>query len=381
MEGPRGTKTLEIQKVIDLINQVFRIDAGLAPTMGQEFPLLLTEKNKERMRIMLEDDQPVAVVNYYKSNFLIQGTPISVGSVGAVCTHPEYQGQGLATILLDDVEEQMRQEGILIMLVSGRLNVYRRRACSVAGDFYKVSLLPSKEEKEVTLIPYELQHMDLMRQLYHLESLRYERTYEEFDGLLEGSITPWGNYQYEVYMIQQQEEICGYFVLRLIQEGEKTYGYIREYAGDRSMILEGALAALDRHHLSHIDIYFPSQDPIKFPMMRKGIEIQRENQLGTMKILQFTKLMDQLQSYFSRYVPEDLLNQLEYYEKDRIYGLAIGEEKIEFATLNEVNQFIFGIDHENASYSWDMEDKPLLRKFCTAVFPVPVPWAGGLNFI
>ena len=381
MEGPRGTKSQEIQKVIDLTDQVFRISAGLAPTMGQEFPLLLNDKNKERMRVMVEENQPIAVVNYYKSSFLIQGTPIPIGSVGAVCTHPEHQGRGLATVLLDDVENQMRQEDIFLMLVSGRLNIYRRRSCSVSGDFYKVSLLPSEKREKVNIIPYESKDIDLMIQLYQLESLRYERTYDEFTGFLEGGTTPWGNNEYEVYLVQEQEETYGYFILRLVRKGEEAWGDIREYAGDRRKILEGVYATINQHGLSHIDISFPSQDPIKSLIISEGIEIQKENQIGTLKILQFTKLMDQLKPYFSSLVSENLLNQLEYYEKQGRYGLAIGKEKLEFTTLDELNQFIFGTAHEELSYSWDMQDKPLLQQFYNAVFPVPIPWAGGLNFI
>lgn len=381
MQGPRGTKTEEIQKVIDLIDQVFRINAGLPPSMGQEFPLLLGENNKDRMRVVVDEDQPVAVVNYYKSNFSIQGVTVPVGSVGAVCTHPDYQGRGLATTLLDDVEDNMKQEGILLMLVSGRLNVYRRRLCSVAGDFYKATFYPQSRETSIDLVPYTPEYEDDMRRLYHGENLRYHRSYEEFIGFLKGGTTPWGKLQYQVYLIRENGAFSGYFVLGIAEEADHTWGKIKEYAGDRNQIIEGCYQAMKQHQLAFINLYFPAQDMIKFPMQRQEVQIEKENQVGTIKILQYTKLMDQLRAYFAQYAKQEYLDQLNYHEKEGAYYLGIGDQILKLENLDELNQFLFGVDHQDSKYSWDLQDQPALQEFCKQVLPIPMPWAGCLNFI
>ena len=65
MEGPRATKPEEVQPVIDLVNLVFRTGNHWKPTMGIEFPLLLCEENRDNMRIITENGQPVSDINYY----------------------------------------------------------------------------------------------------------------------------------------------------------------------------------------------------------------------------------------------------------------------------------------------------------------------------
>ena len=383
MQGPRGTRTEEIQNVIHLIDQVFRIDRGLPPSMGEQFPLLLREENKDRMRIIVDQNQPVAAVNYYKSHLLIQGTKIPVASVGSVCTHPDYQGKGIATALLDDVEEKMRQEDILLMLVSGRRNMYRRRHCSISGDFYKATFFPKAKKAEVELIPYSPEYLDDIRRLYYAEGLRYERDYEEFIGFFQGGTRDWGKLTYQVCLMKEKGEVSGYFVLGISKEIDHRWGKIREYAGDRDQIVAGCYEVLDQHDLSFITLHFSTGDPIKYAMMRQKVQMEKENQVGTLKILQFTKLMDQLRSYFSKYVPKTLLDRLIYGEEGERYFLGVGDDKIWFKNLDEVNQFIFGVNYQEPipTYKWDFKEQPLLQEFYQTVFPIPIPWAECLNYI
>ncbi|WP_131066447.1 GNAT family N-acetyltransferase, partial [Clostridioides difficile] len=61
---PRSAKLEEFDKVIELINYVFRISRNHKPTMMEEFPLLLSKNNIENMIIISEDDKVVSDVNY-----------------------------------------------------------------------------------------------------------------------------------------------------------------------------------------------------------------------------------------------------------------------------------------------------------------------------
>ena len=86
---PRSAKLEEFDKVIELINYVFRISRSHKPTMMEEFPLLLSKNNIENMIIISEDDKVVSDVNYLIQDVSIQGNRLKVAAMGGVCTHPD----------------------------------------------------------------------------------------------------------------------------------------------------------------------------------------------------------------------------------------------------------------------------------------------------
>lgn len=60
----RSVKLEEFDKVIELINYVFRILRNYKLIMMEEFFFLLSKNNIENMIIILEDDKVVFDVNY-----------------------------------------------------------------------------------------------------------------------------------------------------------------------------------------------------------------------------------------------------------------------------------------------------------------------------
>ena len=63
-------------------------------------------------------------VSRFKINLL--GVIIDVGSLGSVCTHPDYRGRGLAGSLLAHVENELRAQGVDLLYVSGGRSLYLR---------------------------------------------------------------------------------------------------------------------------------------------------------------------------------------------------------------------------------------------------------------
>src|SRR3712207_6803949 len=138
MEGPRETKNNEYEKVILLINNIFRTNKGYKPTMQYEFPILLNKDNRENMRIIVEDNKPVSCVNFVQREILVEGAKIDVASIGAVCTNKEYRGKGYSSLLLEDVEKKMYEDGVDLLLVSGTRALYQRRGCTMRSEERRV---------------------------------------------------------------------------------------------------------------------------------------------------------------------------------------------------------------------------------------------------
>ena len=83
--------------------------------MKEWFPLIFNRNNLDNMRVMADGDRLVAHVGIYQSGISIYGDRLQTGSIGAVCTHPDYRGKGLATVLFADAlkKQDIRQKFLI----------------------------------------------------------------------------------------------------------------------------------------------------------------------------------------------------------------------------------------------------------------------------
>mgnify|MGYP000846012745 FL=1 len=385
MEGPRATKPEEVQPVIDLVNLVFRTGNHCKPTMGIEFPLLLCEENRENMRIITENGQPVSDINYYPSSIAVEGSTIRAASVGAVCTHPDYRGRHFATMILDDVEARMHREGVEVMLVSGGRGLYRRRQCVRVGGFDRAVLKPGKSPGRtgLSLVAMERLHLREAVHLYNQEAVRFHRTCREFTRLHEGVMTPWGNRYFKSYLVRIDGKAAAYFVVRFFRDSDRAE--IREYAGDRMAVIQGIRRLIQDGNLSECALVCGKNDGIRILLEEEGIPLQHQDQQGTLKILDFPSLMNSLQPYMKQYLPDEAVDALEFTEEDGTFSVCCGEETMTVNGMDDLGQLLFGQREqdspENVSVRKELAGKPELRRVVDTVFPIPFPWTDNMNFI
>ncbi|MCM1991246.1 GNAT family N-acetyltransferase [Oceanirhabdus seepicola] len=374
MEGPRSARIDEFNQVIDLINNVFRITRNQKPTMQYEFPYLLNEKNINNMIVIKEDNKIVADVNYLKQNIVVQGANIIAASIGAVCTNSEYRGRRYSSKILDKVEEQMKSEGIDVVLISGTRDLYRRRMCSMVKSHYKYEITPNNEHIDFEIKEYEEEHLNKMIQLYNLNSTRYLRTYEEFKELLDSATIPWGTFSYKKYVITKQDEVIGYLIIRVIDD-DKKYGQVIEAYGDSNTIymalrkLAYDLQLENVCHYVHIKEYNNQFD--------KYDKRELDCQQGTLKIINFEKFMKDLNTYFIQYVRKDILDKTMFTKEGEGYLIQFEDEKVIIDNVESLNKLIFQGNTEKIKYINECSN---IKKFIETVFPIPFVWSANLNY-
>lgn len=387
MEGPRPVRNEELSQVLELINSVFRTSGGLAPTMGEEFPLLLSEKNSPNMRVIFEEGRPVSNVNYYPATVSIRGARVRVASVGSVCTHPDYRGKNYASMLLDDVESSMVQEGTEIMLVSGTRNLYLRRNCVRAGGFFECTISSDDTKAwdcadDVELLEINEGNIREAANIYTNEPVRFDRTFDEYKGFFKGAMTPWGRYSYVSYLINIRQRPAAYIFAQL-EEGKST-AYIREFAGDRSLVLKGLDRLIKRHGLDRIQLVVHKQDVLAALLEALNIELKDRDQQGTVKILNFPSLTNSLKPYMRLYLPDETVDGLRFGTSGSKYVFELGNEAVTINGMNVLCQLLFGEAGQEAGLEGlmaELDSKPRLKEILGSVFPIPFPWTENMNYI
>ncbi|MFQ6049415.1 MAG: GNAT family N-acetyltransferase, partial [Phycisphaerae bacterium] len=163
--------------LIELVDLVFRTSRGLPATMAQEFPLMLSPDNCGDLYIIRADDRIVSHVGLYRQIMVCDGIEVPVACLGAVCTHPQYRGRGLAGQLTDLAIERARQKGCLLMPISGSRSLYTRRGACTISPTYQLAInaehLQPAEASRFTTGPYRQPDLPELLALQRQQRVRY----------------------------------------------------------------------------------------------------------------------------------------------------------------------------------------------------------------
>lgn len=377
-----------LPEVIKLINMVFISDRPELSRMEEKFPIFLSDANLDHIFIVADQEKPVSHAGYYPSKVLVQGIPIHIGSVGSVCTDAAYRGQGIASRILDALEDQARSEGIQVLFISGERGLYLRRKCKQVGGFKEFTLNRSQAAEtlpsNVELREYDSSCIPGMAAVYNQEPVRFYRTALEFNLLLIAGLHPFFTSTNKAYVLSAGRRIVAYFVLGISDEPTRRGGIV-EYAGDRQLLRCAFDQVLHREALDHLTVQVPGFDPLTAFLELGSINAQNIHQVGTVKIINLASLMESLHPYFLQYTSLQTLDAIRWGEEnDEKYYLRLGDESGEIGDLADLTQLVFGFADNNTcleKFSLFQASHPVVDEFVRAVFPVPLPWAGNMNFI
>ncbi len=239
--GPRGCRPEEVPAVVELCNDVFSQEER---QMGPEFPTLFRAENAEWLRTFWAGDRPVAHLGVWRATVRVPGRHLPVAHIGAVCTLPEYRGQGLGTDLVADALRRLRSAGTALLLISGGRGLYQRIGARPFGALLRYRVEPAVLDG-IPLPEYRVETPPgpaVLARVQARESTRYERSLEDWELLLpakgylpttreRGSLVALDGDEAESYLLLGP--------VRADAEGGPRLD-VDEYGGER----EGVLAAL-----------------------------------------------------------------------------------------------------------------------------------------
>ena len=294
LDGPRAPRPDELDAVLNLVNNAFN---PVGRTMGLEFPHLFGDANVARLRIFVDPRTglPVAHAGYVRCELAVEGCRISVAGLGSVCTDEAYRGMGLASELVESIMRQAVAEGLVMMLISGGSNVYRRLGSADTGDFLRVEAnreqISSLRQAAVDWPSHSAVAMRLaaeddipaMASIYRREPVRYVRSVWDFRELSwqKPDVKRLGSLE-RTWVGGLVRDSLAYIIVRIRTADDGAVRlHVAEFAGARWCVLQLIAHACAEYGPDVLTITVPASDLEMATLLHQaGLMLQRVGLLG-----------------------------------------------------------------------------------------------------
>ncbi len=135
LDGPRCANVTDLERILDLANEVMRRAKGMDPTIANDYSFIYNRENVENIVIVKDGDRVVSSAAIWANSVEeARSRKIRTGGINCVATLPGYRGYGLATKVLQAAVKHMEEIGCHIgRLRTGIPNWYHRLGWENAG--------------------------------------------------------------------------------------------------------------------------------------------------------------------------------------------------------------------------------------------------------
>jgi GNAT superfamily N-acetyltransferase len=397
-DGPRLVRREELVAAQQLRKLCF---PGFVEDLGEKQVASYVPPRRGGTQVICHRGVPVSRIGIYHSRVNVYGSRVSVASIGGVCTHPDYRGQGLSTRLLDYCMRKLTADGARLLLISGTRGLYTRAGCVPAQQFEYLKIRPGEggtpprtgaaseatlslrsEANGLVLRPATKADASLCARLYQTESVRFVRRVgdfvEHFSHLEEFT-------RAEDRIVEVGGRPVAYFFLSVPWEhlGRKDAGVreVFEYAGSRVALVGGLAEVMARLGLQELRLFVPWHDADLFQLLPLlgGRDVSGDRIPlfeHTMRIVDFPGLMSDLRGYVRARLTVRQRRGLRFEQEEDRYAIVRSQERLELDGA-AMTQLIMGAPPDMAP---DIASGPgALGEIVSALFPLP-SFLPGLNF-
>lgn len=228
----------ELQQAIQLCNELFfQCDSFFE----RRYPHVFNVDHLNHLFAAFEDQTIISFIATYPSILRYEDQVLHASALGAVCTHPNYRGQGLSSKLLVFVENTLKNSTDFLY-ISGEGKNYLRFGAQVVGLLHEVHL--DKEVLHSIDLPYTVHdsfnslNVDAYLYAYMLKKgPKFDRSYSELSLMLRGHFEKLKND--ENYILESQDH-SSFVCLRVGYEENVKITYMIEWVGNEKVCLNMA---------------------------------------------------------------------------------------------------------------------------------------------
>jgi GNAT superfamily N-acetyltransferase len=387
-----GPRLLRRDEVLDS-ERLSRVSFG-GPEIDNEAEILanyVPPKNGG-VYILAHQGKPVSQIGIFHERFKLYDGDIRVGSIGGVCTHPDYRNKQLASYLLEHCTQQLVDEGATLMLISGAHGIYTRLGNVPHGRFISFSLQPGqnteRQSAPADLVVRKATEADALtcNQLYQAEPLHFVRRKSDFSAALRNPMSnPY--IHAEPWIIERSGQAVAYIFLGIEWGAELGAGirHVGEYAGSRLALADSLNIIMTASHLNELFWSVAWQDVDLIHLLQSGGNNGAVASLygNTLRIINFPRFMNDLRPILRARLDANLARGLRFEQSGPLLGGDGSDQytirrkadrlQLDGATMTRL---IMGDTHMEA------RSVPLpgaLAEIIPALFPLP-SFTPGLNY-
>jgi predicted acetyltransferase len=391
LDGPR---LIRREELLDSI-RLFRISFG-GPEIEEEEEILTSYVPPRRggTYALLHEGKPISQIGIFHDQIKMFDGMIPTGSIGGVCTHPDYRGRGLASHLLKHCAQQLVKEGARLMLISGDGEVYTRLGNVLQGKYMTFSIqLDQIRQWRPTPSDLVLRRATdadalICSQLYQSESVHFVRKTSDFSSALHDPMR--NTYIHaDQWIIERAGQAMAYLFLGFLwglPDGLNLgVRHVGEYAGSRVALADAIPVLMSTGGLKELTWHVPWQDLELIQLLQdSGYTGSITNLDGyTLRIIDFPGFMKDLRPFLQARLEKSLLRGL-YFEqsgpllgglgKDR-YTITHGRDRLE---LDGAGMTLLVMGNSDP-YAQAVHAPGELVEIISALFPLP-SFLPGLNY-
>jgi GNAT superfamily N-acetyltransferase len=336
--------------------------------------------------------QLISQIGIFHDQLKMYDGTIRTGSIGGVCTHPDYRNKGLASRLMEYCTAQLVQEGARLMLISGDAGVYIRLGNVFQGKYMYFSIKPGQgtqwRSTPADLVLRRATPADALicSQLYQAEPVHFVRTKSDFDRALHDPM----QHTYihvDQWIIERAGQIVAYLFLgvpwHLTNQLNLGIRHVGEYAGSHSALVDALQALIATGAIQDLTWPVAWQD-------KELIQLLQDSGYGgnithldgsTLRIIDFPNFMKDLRPILRAHVDATLLRGLHFEQSGPLLGgtgvdrymIIRGRDRLELDGAS-MTQLVMGspdLQKINAPGA--------LAEVVSALFPLP-SFLPGLNY-
>jgi GNAT superfamily N-acetyltransferase len=354
----------EEKEAIQLSDKVFRDREQ--KSMGDAFPMLFSREVIENSYGCFVDDKLVSFMGLAPSTIRVGNAKLSVYSLGAVCTDPDYRGYGYASLILEVIMTDLQRTEASLLFVSGGRSLYTRVGCVTFGKSHIVHV----KGRPMSTPPLEIREAEptdilSMTKLAAEREVAFEQTAHDMTLLIQSeSYASCVKRKHRVLVAEKDGRLTGYVIVALPyldSENQETIGI--EWGGDSDAIKSLTYDAMSRYDVKEICLHVPWHE--KDLLNAFGdCQTEVEKNQGTVYVVSPTKLIEQLKPY------------LDEHRKEFSAEVEKAEQGISITTTSGEKTLL---SHEEfASLLFDPDSDGVKRNQSLSI---PLPYMVGLNYI
>lgn len=372
----------ETSQAVQLADRIFRDHEQVSMQSG--FPYLYSQTYAHSFGVF-QQNQLVAFMGLLPSVVHSGPATLTTFSLGSVCTHPDARGHGYASQMLAEIQQHIDRAGASLLFVSGTRSLYRRAECHPFGDVKRFELKPEHaafiraQATSISCRQADAYDQFRIHELARSRSVRFDQSLWDLAGLASAeAYATCAKLKQSMFVAERNGEIIAFLAAALPQGLQsKQPPFAVEWAGDAEAIVGLLAYAMEsgRANSLNIPVSWHELELLDRLNAIADTAIRAERNLGTIYIVNAKRLLHQLRPFLRAQDPalgEQL--QIDKHEKTGSYKLSLPALPELLLTAEELVSVLF---QPNSEYKVPNEWESAAAK----LFPIPLPYTGGLNYI